>query len=676
MSLPRLFVSLGLLFLSGCLYQVREQTDRVVSDLAAQPYDLQRPEGSQRSTASPSSETSPDPTGVGRISNPSHEVPQAPVVDGQTSALIEKAPVVARSGDRATTGGDRATTGAGSSPLQQVSMVQADSQPDQPDKEREKALKAIEERLKRLRIPEAVPGSETPFITWPEDRKGQEAMVKKLYPPLPKLPAEPKPQPGPNGRPYTLADLHQIAAANSPQLRQAVSDVEAARGMLIQARAYPNLTLGWNVQPSNDGSTAGLQGPFIDQRIVGFGKLKLAAAAAEKDLNNAELALRRARSDLATSVRNAYYAVLVAQETVRVTKALANFTDEVYLAQADMLLGRLITAPYEPATLRSQAWTVRLALNQAIAAYIYSWKELVAAIGLRQLPLTEVAGRIDRFIPYYDYDTVLAHVLRNHTDVLTARNAVDKSRYNRQLAQITPYPDMDINVSVLKEYSLLPKQFVHTVTLGFPLPIWDRNRGNIMATEAAEVRASEEPHRVEMALTNALGIAYTNYKNNLDALEYYRRYILPDQVRTYRGVFERRRIDPLLGFVDLVTAQQSLASNVTTYLGILGTLWTSVVSVADLLQTDDLFQLSQPRELPVLPDLETLPPWFCPHPSAPPAAGDPACVSGNGIPVSAISREGEAPAEPFNEAARQEPRPPGESRRPGISGTTQRRPSL
>jgi cobalt-zinc-cadmium efflux system outer membrane protein len=498
--------------------------------------------------------------------------------------------------------------------------MQADSQPFQPDMDRDKALEAIKKRLERLKIPDAVPGSETPSITWPKDPKAQEAMVKQLYPPLPKLPVDPKPQPGPNGRPYT------------PQLRQAVSDVEAARGMLIQARAYPNPTVGWNVQPSNDGSTAGAQGPFIDQRISVGGKLKLAAAAAEKDLNNAELALRRARSDLATSVRNAYYALLVAQETVRVTKALASFTDEVYLAQADVLLGRLVAAPYEPATLRSQAWTVRLALNQAISAYIYSWKELVAAIGLRQLPLTEVAGRIDRFIPYYDYDAVLAHVLRNHTDVLIARNAVDISRYIRQLAQITPYPDVDINVSVLKEYSLLPKQFVHTVTLGFPLPIWDHNRGNIMAAEAAEVRASEESHRVEMALTNALGIAYTNYKNNLDALEYYRRYILPDQVRTYRGVFERRRIDPSLGFVDLVTAQQSLTTNVTTYLGILGTLWTSVVSVADLLQTDDLFQLGQPRELPALPDLETLPPWFCPHPSAPPAGSDPACVSGSGLP--------------------------------------------
>ena len=64
------------------------------------------------------------------------------------------------------------------------------------------------------------------------------------------------------------------------------------------------------------------------------------------------------------------------------------------------------------------------------------------------------------------------------------------------------------------------------------MPVWDRNKGAITAAEAALIRASEGPHRVEMNLTNTLATAYSGYKNNLEALEYYRRYILPDQVRT------------------------------------------------------------------------------------------------------------------------------------------------
>jgi cobalt-zinc-cadmium efflux system outer membrane protein len=350
----------------------------------------------------------------------------------------------------------------------------------------------------------------------------------------------------------------------------------------------------------------------IDQTIVKFGKLKLAAAAAERDLRNAELALRRARSDLSTQVRNAYFGVLVARETVRVNKALARFTDEIYRLQTGYLQAG-VSASYEPATIRALAYTARLSYQQSIATYIFSWMQLVSTIGLRKLPLSDVAGRVDAAIPYYDYDHVLAHVLNNHTDVLAARNGLDKARYNLKLAQITPFPNVDINVAVLKELSLPPKQFTHTLSVGVPLPIWDQNKGNIIAAEAALVRATEEPHRVETNLTNLLATAYLGYKNNLNALESYRLYILPDQIRTYRGILARRQIDPLAAFADLVTAQQTLASNVTTYLGILSSLWSSVVSVADLLQTDDLFQLGKPRVLPPLPDLDALASWPCCH---------------------------------------------------------------
>ena len=97
-----------------------------------------------------------------------------------------------------------------------------------------------------------------------------------------------------------------------------------------------------------------------------------------------------------------------------------------------------------------------------------------------------------------------------------------------------------------------------------------------------------------MNLTNTLAAAYMNYKNNLDALEYYRRYILPDQVRAYRGAYDRRQIDPNASFGDVVSAQQTLAADVTTYLQTLGQVWTSVTSVADLIQTDDLFEFARP----------------------------------------------------------------------------------
>src|SRR5262249_25598193 len=112
------------------------------------------------------------------------------------------------------------------------------------------------------------------------------------------------------------------------------------------------------------------------------------------------------------------------------------------------------------------------------------------------------------------------------------------------------------------------------------------------------------------------------------AMEYYRRHILPDLVRYYRGIYERRQIDPNAAFGDLVFAQQNLSTNVNTYIGILGSLWSSVVSVADFLQTDDLFQLAKRRELPELPDFNQLPHWACDHATRAAPCANPARMVG------------------------------------------------
>jgi cobalt-zinc-cadmium efflux system outer membrane protein len=191
-------------------------------------------------------------------------------------------------------------------------------------------------------------------------------------------------------------------------------------------------------------------------------------------------------------------------------------------------------------------------------------------------------------------------------------------------------PDVEIRGDVWKETTVAPFNYFHSMSLSVPLPIWDQNRGGILSAAAALVRAEEEPHRVEVALTGGLATAYAAYQTNLDAVEYYRRDILPDLVRYYRGIFEGYRLN-LHSIPDLVGAQQLLATNVANYLGVLGALWPAVVNVADFLQTDDLYQLGKPLELPELPDLDAQHPWPCPHPQpAPPP--HPSAELGTGSP--------------------------------------------
>jgi cobalt-zinc-cadmium efflux system outer membrane protein len=616
------------LLLGGCCYPVRDQADRTVCELAGHPLDLEPGFAADRPPAA---------------MPPAQETQAAPQSDPLPADLAALGPIDA---------GVRPAAAQAPADRTEVSNPRL-------------------EFLKRLQLPAGLPGgSAAPLPDLPPssrmNNKPREEAIARLFRPLPELGSEPRPVPGPNGRPLTLSDLQALALSKSPLIRQAAAQVQAAEGAAIQAGAYPNPNLGYQSDTVGTGATAGFQGFFLEQTIKTAGKLKLAQAAATMDLLNARLSLRRAQSDLATSVRGGYFAVLVAQENVKVSRALVTLADQVYGIQLDQLKVGLV-ATYEPMQLRVLAVQARAALVQARNRYVSAWKQLAAALGLPALPPTELAGRVDMDVPAYVYKDVLARVLAGHTDVLTTENGILRARYNLRLQQVTPIPDVMLHLAVEKDYSMPPFETTYSVQLGGPIPLWDQNKGNIIQAQGNLLNAIEEPHRVRDDLTTRLADAFERYSNNLILVQDYRDRILPDQVRVYRSVFERHQIEPdQVSFGDIVTAQQTLATAITTYVTTLGALWQAVADVAGLLQTNDLFQVGPvtvPHEcVAPVPDLEQLTPLPCGHPCTP--LPDPALKGADGnwppaalTPATAEPSPDESPAEPAPPPRRIEPAP-------------------
>jgi cobalt-zinc-cadmium efflux system outer membrane protein len=580
---PRwLLASLGLA-VAGCLYPVQEKVDHTVCELAMRPRDL----------APVSSESPPRPA------EPKAEpgAPPAlsrPPADAETAETIRRA---AQVDDKPPPGGDLSS---------------------------------------RLKFPPDLPGANVPPIELPpltpENAAKRRAVIDKLYPPQTPLGPDPQPRPGPEGHALTLADLQRLALTNSPLIRQAAANVEAARGAAIEAGLPPNPTFGFENDSSGTNGTAGLIGISLEQVLRPANKLQLSRAAAAADLANAELALRRAETDLASQVRGGYFAVLVARENMRVSAALAKFTNDIYDIQVEQVRRGGIAAAYEPAQLRVLAVQARANVIQARHRYTSAWKQLAAALGLPGMPPTELAGRIDIPIPRYDHEKVLARALQQHTDVLTARNTLQKNQYNLKLAQLTPVPDVTVHLGMNHDASSIVQPYNFIMIVSFPVPIWDRNQGGIIQAEGNLVNATEEEHRVRDALTTTLADAFERYEDNRVLLEYYRDQILPDQVRAYRGVYQRYLGEaPRVGgnpptFGDVVAAQQTLATALTTYVTTLGSLWQAVVDVANVAQTDDLFQLDGEPQ-PTLPVCR-LPELPCQHPCSPLA--DPGLRGGDG----------------------------------------------
>jgi cobalt-zinc-cadmium efflux system outer membrane protein len=454
----------------------------------------------------------------------------------------------------------------------------------------------------------------------PEFKQEREAAIRKYYPPLPEPPPGPDVAPGPEGRPLTLADLQRLALRHNPQVRQAAAAVDAARGAAVQARLPPNPTVGYEGDTAATGGLPGYQGGYFEQTIKTAGKLELAYESARVDVANAELNLREVRNDVATRVRSGYFAVLIARDNLKVARAVVVISDAVYKIQFELFQGAQAAA-YEPLALRAQAFQARGQLVQAQNRYVAAWKQLAAALGVPDLPLSELDGAVEAPIPDYAFEAALRHILEGHTDVLAAQNTRRKEKIDLRLAQLTPVPDVDLRVMLQKDYTSPTFLLAHSVQVGIPVPLWDRNQGNIQQAQASLFQATQEAQRVRNDLTARLTEAYERYLNYRQLVEYYRRNILPDQVRVYRGVVERYQAQAdsdRLNFNDVAVAQQTFVASVTAYLNTLGLLWQAVVDVAGLLQTDELFQGARPTCSPFLPELVRV---LTDHPCRPSGAG-------------------------------------------------------
>ncbi len=475
--------------------------------------------------------------------------------------------------------------------------------------------------LDKLELPGEIPGAELPKLSLPSPEKGdgkdrQEAL-KKLYPELPSVGPDNSPVPGPQGKPFTLAQLQSLALSNHPGMRQAAARVESARGAAEQAGLPPNPTIGLAGNTVGTAHTAGQIGPYFDQVIKLGNKLQLNRAVAAMDLRLAEVALRKTEMDLLTNVRRQFFKVLVAQESVRILRAMEQMFNDIHQVHVAQVTVGTDAAPYEPLQTRVQVTQARAELVQARNRLVAAWKQLASAVGMPGLPYTQLAANLTGMpLPIYDYATVLAHVLRSHTDLLTAESSIFRARHAVARAKAINIPDLNVNVQITPDFSTPGNPVTPTFTVGLAgLPVWHRNHGAIAEAEADLIAADEEMPRVRNDLTARVAEAFNRSAAFRTQIVLLRDGALPDQVQAYRAIRDRYVNEPggqgdstTLNIQDVFNAQQNLGNLLVTYLTALDNFTTALVDVADLAQTDDLYTLANqrvcigPLNLPLVPE--------------------------------------------------------------------------
>lgn len=295
---------------------------------------------------------------------------------------------------------------------------------------------------------------------------------------------------GPLPARLTLEDAVAEAAAQAPAIVAAQAEVDAARARLGQARARPNPELSVEVENFAGGGPEGVETTVsINQRLDLGGRRRARVSAAEAALSAQELRLTITLADLARDVWTSFATAVAA--SARLELAQANQRRAAELAR---IAEELVAAGREPPL---RALRARTALAQSEAALSAAEAEQAAA---RQ-SLGVLLGSVVDSTALIDSGSVPIPAAVDPAETLEVRLAeAERVAAEAGVAQERAAARLDPSVGVGLRHIAETGDKALVAGFSVPLPLFDRNRGNIAAARAG-VRATEA--RREAALSQA-----------------------------------------------------------------------------------------------------------------------------------------------------------------------------
>jgi outer membrane protein, heavy metal efflux system len=401
-------------------------------------------------------------------------------------------------------------------------------------------------------------------------------------------PAQPKPSA------ITLKELEQLALENNPTARAAQAAIEAARGRVRQAGAWPNPTIGYSAEEittRGDVDPRGAHGFFVEQTIPLGGKLRLSRDVFARALDEAEARTDLQRQRILSSVRSLFYQVLTAERRVEVHQRLTVLGNEATMVTAQLFN---VGAADRPDYLESdiERRRVQLELNAARNQVFALRQQLAAVAGRPEMATRLLAGSIDEAIPELERDATFQALIERSAQMRAARAAVVRAQALTARARRETSPDLFLRGGAVYnrehgEDTGRPIGWEGQFEAGVTVPLFNRNQGGIATARAEETLAQAEVARLELSLRANAAAEFAEYLTALRSAESFRGEILPRAERSYTLYLSRYR-EMAAAYPQVVVAQRTLFDMAREYLVHLETAWRSALRLQGLMAGDGL----------------------------------------------------------------------------------------
>jgi cobalt-zinc-cadmium efflux system outer membrane protein len=399
--------------------------------------------------------------------------------------------------------------------------------------------------------------------------------------------------PPPTATAMTLEQLEELALKSNPTGTAAAAGIEAARGRTRQAGALPNPVIGYSGEEVKTGDLdrRGEHGFFVEQTIPLGGKRRLSRNVFEKTIDQAEAVRDLQRLRILSSVRQAYYSVLLTERRIEVQERLAALASEAVGVTAQLFnVGAADRPDYLQIEIESRR--LQLQLNGTRNERSALRAQLAALTGAREVADRPLAGSIDTAIPNLERDQIIRTLLDQSPELRVARADLERTRAVTARGRRETSPDLFLRGGTaynreLGEDSGRPVGWEATLEVGISVPLFNRNPGGIAASRADETRAQAEVTRLELVLQSRAATQFAAYLTALRDAEAYRSEILPRAEEAYRLYLSRYR-EMAAAYPQVLVAQRTFFEMSTEYLQSLSDAWRAALQLQGFLAGDGL----------------------------------------------------------------------------------------
>ncbi len=352
----------------------------------------------------------------------------------------------------------------------------------------------------------------------------------------------------------TLSSVEAMALGSHPAIAEARARVAFSTGQAVQAGLPFNPVLQYQSDEIGNESSSGMHSVQLSQQFVTANKLEIAQQVQAHEAERRRSQLRMAELRVLTNVRSAFAAAIVAQRRAQIANQIVDLAEKSLSSVQDLLdaqeVSRVVwlqaTVEAEQARITAENAATQLRANRGV---------LAAAAGLQTLPPDALVGDIGEGLVATPWETLLAEITATSPEITAAGSALERARWSLRLAcaQVTPNITGQIGVGV----DASTDDTFASVGVSVPLPLWNRNQGNIRSARASIAEASAAIDRTRLSLEGRLASAAGRYQV---ALERYRRLnenVLPTSEETYQlsqRAFEAGETD----YIQLLTIQRTL----------------------------------------------------------------------------------------------------------------------